>query len=336
MLAMKVALIEASHWHVPLYLDAIERAGASVVAVSDAEAFSGPAIAARFKSRMYADYRALLDNEEIDFAFAFGRHAAMPGIAHALIDRNIAFAIEKPCGLDAEQVSRLRRVADEKGVYAAVPYIYRGSDLYCRIADAAGTSAPDYNHLSFRFCAGSPDRYAKAGCAWMLNKAWSGGGCTMNLAGHFVDMVHALTGSGVCAVSAVMSDRTHHAGVEDYSAMTLQCANGAVALIETAYTFPLAEDEQREVSFTLSSDAGYLRSGGGDIRVRDRRTASNRLIQVDYETDRYYALFVDTVLREFRSGKRTVTGLPEAEAVMKVIDAAYRSAQAGGALQHLM
>jgi len=332
---MKIALIEASHWHVPLYLDAIERSGAKLVGVSDAENFAGGTIAARFNAPLYTDYRELLAKEQADFVFAFGRHAAMPEIAQSLIDRNIAFAIEKPCGLDAEQVSRLRRVADEKGVYVAVPYIYRVSDLYGCIAGAAGTSTQDYNHLSFRFCAGPPERYAKVGCAWMLDKAWSGGGCTMNLAGHFVDMVHALTGSSVRAVSAVMSDRTHHAGIEDYSAMTLQCANGAVAQIETAYTFPLAEDEQREVSFTLSSGAGYLRSGDGDIRVRDRRTAGNRSTQVDYETDRYYALFVDTVLREFRSGKRTVTGLPEAEAVIKVIDAAYRSARAGGALQHL-
>lgn len=118
--------------------------------------------------------------------------------------------------------------------------------------------------------------------------------------------------------------------------MTLQCANGAVALIETAYTFPVGGDEQREVNFTLSSDKNYLRSGQNEIRVRDRRSAQARApLQADYETDRYYGLFVESVLREFRGGRRTVAGLPEAEAVMNVIDAAYRSADAGGALQRL-
>ena len=298
--------------------------------------FAGEGIAARFKSKLYADYRELLENEDVDFAFAFGRHAAMPDIARALIDRGIAFALEKPCGLNVEQVSNLRRLVDDKGIYVAVPYVYRVSDLYRRIADAAAAAPAGYNHLSFRCCAGPPERYPRMGCAWMLDPALSGGGCTMNLAGHYIDMVHALTGSGVRSVSAVMSDRMHQSGIEDYSSITLQCANGAVAQIETGYTFPSAADEQREVSFTLSSAAGYLRSEDGNIRIRDRRTVSSRSAQVDYETDRYYGLFVDTVLREFRNGKCTLAGLPEAEAVMKVIDAAYRSARAGGALQQLM
>lgn len=33
---MKVALLEASHWHVRLYLDPLEASGIEVVAVSDA------------------------------------------------------------------------------------------------------------------------------------------------------------------------------------------------------------------------------------------------------------------------------------------------------------
>ena len=45
---MKVALLEASHWHVPLYLDALEAPGIEVVALSDAEQVKGEAIAARF------------------------------------------------------------------------------------------------------------------------------------------------------------------------------------------------------------------------------------------------------------------------------------------------
>ena len=34
---MRVAILEASHWHVPLYLEALETLGVEVVAVSDLE-----------------------------------------------------------------------------------------------------------------------------------------------------------------------------------------------------------------------------------------------------------------------------------------------------------
>ena len=82
---MKVALLEASHWHVPLYLDPLEASGIEVVAVSDAEQAKGQAIAARFGSTLYSSSNDLLDREEVDFAFVFGRHSEMPALAEAVI-----------------------------------------------------------------------------------------------------------------------------------------------------------------------------------------------------------------------------------------------------------
>jgi predicted dehydrogenase len=96
---MKVALLEVSHWHVPLYLDPLEKTGIEVVAVSDAEQARGPAIAARFGSTLYSSSRALLDREQFDFAFVFGRHSEMPSLAEGLIGRKTPFALEKPCGI---------------------------------------------------------------------------------------------------------------------------------------------------------------------------------------------------------------------------------------------
>ena len=72
---MKVALLEASHWHVPLYLDALDATGIDVVAVSDAEQVKGQAVAARFGSTLYSSSKELLDREKFDFAFVFGRHS---------------------------------------------------------------------------------------------------------------------------------------------------------------------------------------------------------------------------------------------------------------------
>ena len=69
---MRVALLEVSHWHVPLYLDALEAPGIEVVAVSDAEHVKGEAIAARFGSTLYSSAYELLEREEVDLV-AVGR-----------------------------------------------------------------------------------------------------------------------------------------------------------------------------------------------------------------------------------------------------------------------
>ncbi len=160
---MKVALLEASHWHVPLYLDPLEAPGIEVVAVSDAERVKGQGIAARFGSRLYSSSHDLLEREEVDFAFAFGRHSEMPAIAEALIARKIPFALEKPCGVNMAQVTRLRKLAEASDVYCAIPFIFRDSDLLAAVKDAEGRIPSDFNYMSFRFIVGAPNRYEAAG-----------------------------------------------------------------------------------------------------------------------------------------------------------------------------
>src|SRR6266536_1735716 len=172
---MKVALLEASHWHVPLYLDPLEAPGIEVVAVSDAEQVKGDSVAARFGSRLYQSSFDLLEREKVDFAFAFGRHSEMPAIAEALIARKIPFALEKPCGVNMSQVTRLRKLAEEANVYCAIPFIFRISDLIAALTDAEVRMPSDFDYLSFRLIVGAPDRYQAEGAGSALDHEFSGG-----------------------------------------------------------------------------------------------------------------------------------------------------------------
>src|SRR5436309_251770 len=67
--------------------------------------------------------------------------------------------------------------------------------------------------------------------------ALSGGGCTINLSPHFLDLALALMGPDVTVDQAVMSNAAWHERIEDYSCITL--ARGADrCVIETGYLFP--------------------------------------------------------------------------------------------------
>ena len=335
---MKVALLEASHWHVPLYLDPLEAPGIEVVAVSDAEQVKGQAVAARFGSTLYSSSYELLDRERVDFAFAFGRHSEMPAIAEALIARKIPFALEKPCGVSMSQVTRLRKLTDEANLYCAIPFIFRISDLLAALKDAEGHIPSDFNYMSFRFIVGAPDRYEAAGAGWALDPVFSGGGSTINVATHFIDFFRLLTGKEIARVSATMHSRTHGGAVEDYSLVTMQTEDGVIGVVETGYSFPSTPDEQREFSFTLSSDRMYAKSGPDRIEIRDRNNlaAGTRSLRIRVETDVYYPLFVKRVLAECRTGAKPLASLRDAEAMMQVMDAAYASARQGGAPQTLV
>jgi len=335
---MKVALLEASHWHVPLYLDALEAPGIEVVAVSDAEQVKGQAIAARFGSRLYSSTHELLERESVDFAFTFGRHSEMPGLAEALIARKIPFALEKPCGVSMAQVTRLRKAAEEASVYCAIPFIFRMSDLLSTLESVEGRIPSDFNYMSVRFIVGPPGRYEAAGAGWALDPLFAGGGSTINVATHFIDLFRLITGKEITRVSATMNARTHGGAIEDYSVLLMQTADGVTGLVETGYSFPSTADEQREFSFTFSSDRMYAKSASDRIEIRERKSPAPgmRSVRLRLDTDVYYPLFVKRVLAECRTGAKPVASLRDAEAMMQVMDAAYASARLGGVPQTLM
>jgi predicted dehydrogenase len=209
--------------------------------------------------------------------------------------------------------------------------------LLSALQAAEGRIPSDFNYMSFRFIVGPPDRYEAAGAGWALDPVVSGGGSTINVATHFIDFFRLLTGKEIVRVSAIMNSRTHRGAVEDYSLLTMQTEDGVIGLVETGYSFPSTADEQREFSFTLSSDRMYAKSGPDRIEIRDRNSlaAGTRSLRLRLETDVYYPLFVKRVLAECRTGAKPIASLRDAEAMMQVMDAAYTSARQGGAPQTL-
>ncbi len=325
-----VAILEASHWHVPLYLDALQAPNINVVAVSDNASSRGLEIAERFKSAFYKDYRGLLEHEKIDFAFTFGRHCDMAKIAKALIDRNIAFAIEKPCGINAAEVNQLSELAHEKKLFVSIPFIFRFSQLLQHLERLKKSANTNWNHLSFRFIAGPLDRYINANCSWMLEKKLAAGGCSINLAVHFIDLSMRLFGENFTSVSARMIESEGAADVEVFSVLTLVTRSGRVCCLETGYTYPAGSSEQREFSFTLASDKHYVRSHDAGIRVIPHDGTEPQIVSLALETDDYYSVFVNHTLDEYQRNQNPSAGLADMVRVMKVIDSAYESSSRDG------
>src|SRR5438034_6409375 len=98
----------------------------------------------------------------------------------------------------------------------------------------------------------------------------------------------------------------------------MQTEDGVIGLVETGYSFPSTPDEQREFSFTLSSDRMYAKSGPDRIEIRDRNSLASgtRSRRLQLETDVYYPLFVKRVLAECRTAVKPIAALRDGEAMM--------------------
>ncbi|MFI5013281.1 MAG: Gfo/Idh/MocA family protein [Hyphomicrobiales bacterium] len=329
---MRIALIETTHWHLPLYLGALKRSDVRVVGVTDSAGRTGKAVAADFDCPLYESLDHLFEAESLDFAFVFGRHVDMPALAHAMIAHGIPFAIEKPCGIRADDVVAVAAAADRAGLFVAVPFILRMTDAVKIIVAECAQSGP-VDHVSIRFIAGPPSRYVAAGVPWMLERELGGGGPLINLGGHLIDVFRVLAGDEVASVSATVSSRVFRLAIEDTVSLRLLSRSGRLATLETGYTFPSDRDAQREFTLSARVSGVYFMSAPNGLFIR--RTSENgafvtRTAPVRYETDVYYGEFVTCVLDDFGHNRKPIAGLGDAARALRIIEAAYASGADGG------
>src|SRR5204863_9412796 len=122
--------IEVSHWHA-LYDAAylrhlIAMPDVELVAIQDSDAGLVARRAAEVGSPpTFTDHRKMLAATRPDFVLALGRHRQMAGIAHDLLDLGLPFLMEKPMGINADEVQSIADKAARLKAYAAVPLFQR-------------------------------------------------------------------------------------------------------------------------------------------------------------------------------------------------------------------
>jgi predicted dehydrogenase len=240
----RIAAIGVTHWHSlydSAYLRHLSRiAHVALVGLHDASA----AIAAKRAAVLgdppiFTDYREMLAKTRPDFVIALGPHNAMAETAHYLLDHGYPFLMEKPMGVNADEV---RRVADRvaaAGAFVAVPLHQRYQPFVARARQllAEGRFGP-LSHVYIRQNRPTSARYPAWDAPWMLDPAVAGGGCLRNLGPHGLDLFLHLTGEEATVTGAQLSWRALGQPVEDYASVLLRSAEGVLGTIEVGNTFP--------------------------------------------------------------------------------------------------
>lgn len=154
-MALRIAAIAVSHWHAlddATYLRTLARLpDVQFVGLQD----PAPDVAAHCAAEVgntptCTDYRQMLDTTRPDFVLALGRPRVMAETAHYLIDHGYPFLMEKPMGVNAEDVRRLAEKATATQRFAAVPLAQRYQPFVARAHQllAAGRFGP----VSHRSC----------------------------------------------------------------------------------------------------------------------------------------------------------------------------------------
>ena len=273
---IRVAAIGVGHWH-SLYDSAYLRhlvgmPDMQLVALQDpsaeiaaqrAAALGGPAV--------FTDYRRMLTETRPDFVIALGRHSSMAETALYLVDQGLPFLMEKPMGVDADEVRRVADRAAAKRAFVAVPLGQRYHPFVARARPLlAEARFGPLSHIYFRLNRPTSARYVAWDAPWMLDPRDAGGGCLRNLGPHGLDLFLYLTGEEAQVTGAQISARALDRAVEDYASVLLRSGSGVLGTIEVGNTFPqIGTDGElkiawRDALLVLKDDTLHLTTTAGE------------------------------------------------------------------------
>lgn len=329
---MRVGAIGVGHWHSlfdAAYLKALVRMpGAKLVAVHDPDAQLAAQRAAELDNPpVFGDYRDMLESTRPDFVIALGRHSDMAAVAHFLLDEGYPFLIEKPAGVNAEEVRGIAQKAASKGTFAGVPLFQRFQPFvqHARRMMAEETFGR-LSHFYFRSNRPSSARYVAWGAPWMLDPAIAGGGCLRNVGLHGIDAFLHLTGEEVRVAGVQLSARALGKSVEDYATLLLRTQSGILGTIEVGNTFP---GKGSDAEWKLAGADALLRQRDAGLQCITARGEEPLAADLPEPLP---AFALRDALRRWSDGEPPAAGIDDCYRAMRLVDDAYRIARESGNL----
>ena len=255
----------------------------------------------------------------------------MAETARFLLEEGMPFAMEKPMGLNLQQVQELAELAQRKQAFVAVPFSIRMSPWVHKIKELEGPAA-DFAYATFRFYAGPVSRYYQNDNPWNLKRDEAGGGCLINVGIHFPDLYFHLTGKTPKSLYAVTRNDVYGEEVEDFALVTVEMQDGALCIIECAYVHT-STPQVSSVEFALHSKRYQFRSVGKDHTLWVDQHGNHHTLEGPQGNSALYPAFVVDTLDALQNGRAPIAGIEDNLAALRVVDAAYRSAAQGGVVQ---
>ena len=206
-----------------------------------------------------ADYRAVLDRNDVDVVIVWLPHSQMPEAVADAAAAGKHVIVEKPCGADVAGVRRIVETARQHpSIKISAPYCWRTHPVSDEIRRAVDDGLLGrITAGSVRLNAGGAHRYVRDNATWMLRAA-EGGGPMWNLGVHWIDYLRWITGRRVVRVSGT---RTEPHGeptrdIEDTAQGLLEFDDGATFTVEASYSIPASYPGSRDIFIALRGTLG--------------------------------------------------------------------------------
>jgi predicted dehydrogenase len=314
--------------------------GSRLVAATDATKTVLSAIESSMPSlRTFTDFEQMLDEckpDVVAIATPTGSHCQ---IATRCIDAGIATFIEKPLAASVEQAHPLIESLARRPVTNMVGYMTRFVPTFRKAKEivASGVLGKGQMLRSSMYIW----QLFKTGKGWRYNKKESGGGVLITQNSHLLDLLIWYFGD-VETLSATTRN-LYSESVEDYAHVVLSFRTGLLGYVDASWSARhhrtptisinfqaengTLEVDDDEVRLYLESPSGSYDAGWSIWKKPD--LPSGAVVDIG---GAHYTNQMQEFLRASRGQGRVDSDIASAMKVQQVLDAAYRSAEGGGAI----
>ncbi|MEZ4415069.1 MAG: Gfo/Idh/MocA family oxidoreductase [Gemmatimonadota bacterium] len=306
--------------HLPLLAG---RDDVEVVAVSDTDSLKAREVASRFEIGQVLDDADLIGDDGIDAVVVATPNHVHEAQALAALNAGKHVLVERPIALTAAGAQRLidAAKANDRALMVGLSHRYRPDVTALRSFVAGGELGPVYS------VSGSVlnRKVALARTPWRQRRAEAGGGALMDLGVQLLDLCLWLVGyPEVARVTAVTLTGDYE--VEDAAVLLAESDSGIAISLEASWSL-FADSDQYHARVLGREGSGWLppltmhrQLGGRPLDVTPRQSTKENLYLAGYRRllDRFAGMVI---------GERALERSEEQVRLMRVIEAAYRSAR---------
>jgi UDP-N-acetyl-2-amino-2-deoxyglucuronate dehydrogenase len=302
--------------------------GARIIAVHDREAERAAVFSARHGADQSESLEALCRRADVDVVYIALPHSLLAPTAQRALAAGKHVLVEKPMGLDVEEIRALEHAAHARSLIAAPVFELRTKPVFAETRELvkAGTIG-EIKAVRIRTVIDKPGLYWSS-APWRARLADAGGGVVLMNSIHQLDLVRHVTGLDLVSVVAETATLYADVEVEDSAAAVFRLSNGAIVSLAAAAHSPGAANEER---IELDGARGRIDLPDPSANAADRL----RLYAATAWEERLvggpdaYVTYVRAFLAAVRGGAQPPATPDDAAAAVAAVAAVYRSAVEG-------
>jgi predicted dehydrogenase len=306
-----------------------------LVKIADVNPEALASLPSEYQKRATTDVEQTLASSEVDAVFiATPHHLHAPLVCQAA-GHGKHIVMEKPIAPTLEEAERMAECCRKAGVAFSVCHPRRYDPLVeqARAYVVSGRIGTPRLYFS-TFLKGKGISYWEGGTAgrvfsgWRKSKKTSGGGVLMMNGVHQIDAMRSILGERVVKVHSVVKNLGTPVEVEDTAAVTLQFEGGALGMLLGCTLSAIGHKIEDRLTGTegeivLRPKELELHAGGGAKQAETLRLPKPEAAPIDVSKVRFLEAFAKAVSQ----GQRPPVPAEYGCEILKIVDAAYRSAE---------